>query len=316
VAHRAKSGTPLLDRLLGALARTAARVPRRILALALVLAVVSFWGLGHIQVDSDFLNFFGPRARVRTDNETINQQIVGTNLFSSIVEGERGTRRGWEVVKLVKGLETYIGTLPGITSTISLVDILKLVESGTTKGDSGDLIVTPDGRVVPAPPPKSFLEDPRQLKPLLRTIAKVPELSAGVVTKDFSRANVTVRTRLSGSRTIEETLQKIRTYIETHFPANRPARLTGTLVLLTGTTSDIVAGQIESLSIALGVIFVVMSAMFLSFRIGFLAILPNLLPIAIFFGVMGLLGIRLNLGTSLIAAIALGIAVDSTVHYM
>src|SRR5262249_10143478 len=57
-------------------------------------------------------------------------------------------------------------------------------------------------------------------------------------------------------------------------------------------------------------------AMFLSFRIGFLAILPNLLPIAIFFGVMGWLGIQLNLGTSLIAAIALGIAVDSTVHYM
>src|SRR5262249_1504180 len=85
---------------------------------------------------------------------------------------------------------------------------------------------------------------------------------------------------------------------------------------LTGTTSDIVAGQIESLTIALGVIFVVMSAMFLSARIGFLAILPNVLPILIFFGVMGQLGILLNLGTSLIAAISLGIAVDSTIHYM
>src|SRR5262249_1807136 len=124
------------------------------------------------------------------------------------------------------------------------------------------------------------------------------------------------RTRLSGSRALEETLQKIYTYIDTHFPANRPARLTGTLVLLTGTTSDIVAGQIESLSIALGAIFGVVSAMFLPFRIGFPAILPNLLPIAISFGVMGWLGIQLTLGTSLIAAIALGIAVDSTVHYM
>ena len=56
--------------------------------------------------------------------------------------------------------------------------------------------------------------------------------------------------------------------------------------------------------------------MFLSTRIGFLAILPNVLPILIFFGVMGQLGILLNLGTSLIAAISLGIAVDSTIHYM
>ena len=91
---------------------------------------------------------------------------------------------------------------------------------------------------------------------------------------------------------------------------------TGNLVLLTGTTSDIVTGQIKSLSLALGVIFVVMSLMFLSAKVGFLAILPNVLPIVIFFGVMGWLGILLNLGTSLIAAIALGIAVDSTIHYM
>src|SRR2546422_8388210 len=59
-----------------------------------------------------------------------------------------------------------------------------------------------------------------------------------------------------------------------------------------------------------------MTAMFLSAKIGFFAILPNLLSIVIFFGVMGWLGILLNLGTSLFAAIALGIAVDSTIHYM
>src|SRR5262249_3828532 len=121
---------------------------------------------------------------------------------------------------------------------------------------------------------------------------------------------------LSGSAVVEDTLHKIREYIARTLPANMPVRLTGNLVLLTGTTSDIVAGQVESLGIALGIIFVVMSLMFLSARIGFLAILPNLLPIGAFFGVMGFLGIRLNLGTSLIAAIALGIVVDSTVHYM
>src|SRR5262249_51639053 len=82
VAHRAKGGTPLLDRLLGALAWAAERAPRRILVLALVLLVVSLWGLRQIGVDADFLYFFSPRAQVRADNETINQQIVGTNLFS------------------------------------------------------------------------------------------------------------------------------------------------------------------------------------------------------------------------------------------
>jgi predicted RND superfamily exporter protein len=318
VAHRAKGGTPLLDRLLGALAWAAAWAPRRILVLALVLLVVSLWGLRQIQVDADFLYFFSPRAPVRTDNETINQQIVGTNPFYIIVEGEPDTLKRWEVLKLVKDLEAYIETLPGITSTVSVVDILELLESGTTlnKASGGELVVTEQGELVEPEPPKPFWEEPRNLEPVLGTIAMFPDTFSSAVTKDFSRASIVVRTRLSGSRTVEETLEKIRAYIKTHFPLNLPTRLTGTLVLLTGTTSDIVKGQIESLSIALGVIFLVMSAMFLSFRIGLLAILPNLLPIFIFFGVMGWLGIRLNLGTSLIAAIALGIAVDSTVHYM
>ena len=318
VARRARSGTPLLGRVLGALAWAAAWARRRILAVALVLAVVSLWGLRQIQVDSDFLYFFSPRAGVRTDNEAINQQIVGTNLFYIIVEGERDAFKRWEVLKLVKDLETYIDTLPGITSTASLVDYLELLESGTTRSTTsgGDLVLTEKGELVAAERPKPFWEEPRNLAPVLGTISMFPDTFSGAVTKDFSRASITVRTRLSASRAVEDTLGKIRSYIKTHFPLDLPTRLTGTLVLQTGTTSDIVAGQIESLSIALAVIFVVMSAMFLSFRIGFLAILPNLLPIGIFFGVMGWLGIRLNFGTSLIAAIALGIAVDSTVHYM
>jgi hypothetical protein len=104
--------------------------------------------------------------------------------------------------------------------------------------------------------------------------------------------------------------------VSRQFPPKLKVTPTGNLVLLTGTASDIVAGQIKSLSLALAVIFVVMSAMFLSFRVGMLAIVPNVLPIVIFFGAMGWSAIYLNLGTSLIAAIALGIAVDSTIHFM
>src|SRR5207249_7340751 len=88
-----------------------------------------------------------------------------------------------------------------------------------------------------------------------------------------------VRTSLSGSRRVEETLDRIRVYVAEHFPADIAVNLTGTLVLLTGTASDIVAGQIKSLTLALGIIFLVMTAMFLSAKIGFFAILPNVVPI-------------------------------------
>ncbi len=290
---------------------------RAILRGAVALGVVALAGTWFIHVDSDFLYYFDEDSEVRRANEAINREIVGSNPFYLVIDGgQPGALRRWEVLKEVKELQEFLLTLPGITSSISLVDYLELLEAGLARSGEGDLVLDDEGRAVPAPKPKTFWKDPKNLEPVLKLIDLSPATFKSVVTADFAKASVLVRTNLSGSRRIEATLQRIRRYIAEHFPADLPVRLTGTLVLMTGTTSDIVAGQIKSLTLALGVIFIVMALMFLSAKVGFLAILPNVLPIVIFFGVMGWLGVLLNVGTSLIAAIALGIAVDSTIHYM
>src|SRR6266571_2269725 len=316
----ARSGkiSPALSENLRRLAERAFAKRREILWGAATLALVALAGAWRIRVDSDFLYYFEPRSEVRRANETINQKIVGSNPFYIVIDGGApGALRRWEVLKLIKDLQGFLARQPGITSSISVVDYLEVLEAGFNKqAEGGDLVIDEQGNLVPAEAPKPFWQDPKSLGPLLDTMMKSPETFKSVVTKDFSRASILVRTNLSGSRRIEETLDTIRRYVADRFPAQIPVTLTGTLVLLTGTTSDIVAGQIKSLTLALGIIFLVMTAMFLSVKIGFFAILPNVLPIMIFFGVMGWLGILLNLVTSLIAAIALGIAVDSTIHYM
>src|SRR5438445_963982 len=292
---------------------------RHILWAGVAVSLVALVGARRIQVDADFLYYFEPGSEVRRANETINREIIGSNPFYIIVEGGApGVIRRWEVLKLIKDLQDFLGKLPGVTSSLSLVDYLETLETRTNgqPEGGGDLIVDEQGNVVPAEQPKPFWQDPKNLEPLLETIDKSPGTLKSVVTPDFRTASILVRTSLSGSRRVEETLDRIRLYVAEHFPADIAVNLTGTLVLLTGTASDIVAGQIKSLTLALGIIFLVMTAMFLSAKIGFFAILPNVVPIVIFFGVMGWLGIYLNLGTSLIAAIALGIAVDSTIHYM
>jgi predicted RND superfamily exporter protein len=303
------------------LRRLGARVSgsrRAILWTAAAFALVALAGAWRIQVDSDFLYYFEPSSEVRRANEAINQKIVGSNPFYIVIDGGGpGALRHWEVLKLIKDLQGFLARQPGITSSISVVDFLEALESRSSgQAEGGDLVIDEQGNIVPAPAPKSFWEDPKSLEPLLDTMMKSPDTFKSVITRDFGKASILVRTSLSGSRRIEQTLNLIRQYVAEHFPAEIRVTLTGTLVLLTGTTSDIVAGQIKSLTLALGIIFLVMTAMFLSAKIGFFAIAPNVLPIMIFFGVMGWLGILLNLGTSLIAAIALGIAVDSTIHFM
>jgi hypothetical protein len=59
-----------------------------------------------------------------------------------------------------------------------------------------------------------------------------------------------------------------------------------------------------------------LTLLFTSRRVGFMALMPNVIPIAIYFGALGLFGITLNPTTSLIACIVLGIAVDDTIHYL
>lgn len=283
------------------------------------LAVAAVVGSLFIQVDSNFLYYFKPSSRIRLDNQVINEKIVGSNPFYLVIEGdEAGAMKRWEVLKLVKELENFLLTLPGITSSLSFVDYLELFEVGLyPEGGSGDLAFDDQGNPLPAEEkPKPFWEEPKNLAPVLQLVSTNPKAFRGVVTSDYRSGTILVRTNLTGSQSIEQTLARIREYVGKQFPPKLKVTPTGNLVLLTGTASDIVAGQIESLSVALAVIFVVMSLMFLSLKVGLLAILPNALPILIFFGVMGGSGIFLNLGTSLIAAIALGIAVDSTIHYM
>ncbi|TMB00016.1 MAG: cyclic nucleotide-binding domain-containing protein [Deltaproteobacteria bacterium] len=315
----ARSGkiSPRLSRALTRLGQHAYASRAKILAGAAVLCVVGFLGALAIHVDSDFLYYFDEKSEVRVDTETINREIVGSNPFYIVIEGPSpGFLKRWEVLKEIKDLQKFLAGLPGITSSISLVDYMELLESGLNRTGAGDLVIDEDGNIVPAPKPRSFLEEPKNLEPVLSMIATSPATFKSVVTEDFGETNILVRTNLSGSRRIEETLARIRDWDAAHFPAEVRLHLTGNLVLLSGTASDIVKGQIESLSLALGIIFVVLALMFLSARIGFFAILPNVVPIVLFFGTMGWLGILLNLGTSLIAAIALGIAVDSTIHYM
>lgn len=288
-----------------------------VLTAALAVAAVSLLGLPRIHVDSNFLSYFDPDSKVRSDNQIINDTIVGSNPFYLVIESDQpGMLERWEVLRQIKDLQLFLDRQPGVSGTISLVDYLEILEPGFNTGGGEDFVIDAEGNLVPFEAPKPFWEDPSSLIPILKMVKKNAATFSSVVTPDFSRGNILVRSTLSGSTQIEALLAKVRAYIARHIPAHLHIVPTGTLVLMTGTSSEIVTGQVRSLTLALVVIFAIMALMFLSLRIGLLAIIPNFLAILLFFGLLGWLDISLNLGTSLIATIALGIAVDNTVHFM
>ncbi len=98
-------------------------------------------------------------------------------------------------------------------------------------------------------------------------------------------------------------------------PATR-LNTTGTLVLMNLTSDQLAREQMKSL--LLSVIFITTILIFLcrSCKMGLMCMIPAGLPVLMFFGLLGWTGISLNVNTSVIAAIAIGIGVDNCIQYL
>ncbi len=125
-----------------------------------------------------------------------------------------------------------------------------------------------------------------------------------------------VRTTLSGSADVGAFVQRVEQFAAARFPAGVTVRPTGTVVLLNQSADALVWGQVTGLWQELGALLALLSFLFLSVRVGVLALIPNVIPTVMLFGLMGWSGISLNVSTSTIAAIAIGIAIDDTIHLL
>ncbi len=126
---------------------------------------------------------------------------------------------------------------------------------------------------------------------------------------------VTLRMRVSGSTAFLELREALKFKIPTLLP-NLEVGYTGGQVLTSESANNIAAGQIESVFLALVVIFVILTCLFLSWKMGVIALFPNIVAVLIFFGTLGWMSIPIGLTISVIAAIALGIGVDDTIHFL
>ena len=295
-----------------------------IIVAAALLVIPCVWGISYIRADSNFIQFFKKDSPVRRANEVIGEKIGGTQNFEVIINsGKRGGATSFDLLERMRDLQKYLASLPGVDQTVSLVDYCELLDRAIQSGGTGeDLVINEAGEAVTPStasgggPITTFWERPEQLKGVMELVNGSPKTFAAWVSPDFSIARVLVRTRLTSSSDIVRTAEEIRHYGKKHFPPEVTVRPTGSLILLNEATEDIVWGQITSLSFALAVIFVVLSLMFLSVKVGLLSLLPNLLAILVLFGAMGWTGMTLNLGTSIIASIAIGIAVEDAIRYL
>lgn len=94
------------------------------------------------------------------------------------------------------------------------------------------------------------------------------------------------------------------------------ARYTGLVPLVYKTQHELMRGLVNSLTSAFGLIAIVMILVLKSPSAGMLSMIPNVFPVVVIFGAMGWLGVLVDIGTMMTASVALGVAVDDTMHYL
>ena len=140
------------------------------------------------------------------------------------------------------------------------------------------------------------------------------EESEELVSPDYQRASLELRLALASTSEIAALVEAIDAGIDREPLKAADLEFTGIGALWLKLMEHIVSSQIKGVLIALAVITLVMCAALGSLRTGLVAMLPNLSPVLLTLGVMGWAGIPLDYNKLFIAVVAIGIAVDDTLH--
>jgi predicted RND superfamily exporter protein len=122
--------------------------------------------------------------------------------------------------------------------------------------------------------------------------------------------------RTVGDRDTKEVMAVIDDYIEAEFPKNVRAIVGGSASIESAITALIVNSQIISIGISILVVLIILALSYRSIAAGIIGAIPLVLAIICNFAVMGFVGIKLNIGTALIASISVGIGIDYTIHFI
>ena len=115
------------------------------------------------------------------------------------------------------------------------------------------------------------------------------------------------------SQSKRQLVEQVERISREEFPT---AEVTGFFVLLTSLIDSVMRDQWLSFGLATLAVGGMMIVPFRSVRLALIALVPNTLPILVVLGGIGWLGLRINLGAAMIAAVSVGLSVDSSIHYI
>ncbi len=269
-----------------------------IILLFLGATAISLAGIPRIHINHNAIDSLGDDSPVRKRIALVNENLAGLETLSIVVEsGIEDTFLKVRYLEELAKIQAFIKKKGWSRSTTSFADYLSLLNGAFQELDE-PIMPESDDAVTE-----------------LMIFLKQDEVRS-YVNKDFSEARILVRHDIDSSEKLEQVLNELQSFIDNHLDPGLRAHITGDSVLTFLATHAMISGQFESIALLLVIIVLIIGVLFTEVRVGLLATLPNIFPVFVMFGFMGFMDIPLNIGTTMAAAIAIGIAVDDTLHFM
>ncbi|HYN07152.1 MAG TPA: MMPL family transporter [Vicinamibacterales bacterium] len=287
-----------------AVAAFSTRRARLVLAVGLVTTIIAAIGVTRLRVDTNHINFFSPKHPLGESAGIIDTRLGGIYTFQILLEGPAESMRQPETLARMDRLEAELRALPFVKKVTGLADYVKRIHR--------DLGAPGGATAIPADAPLIAQEL------FVFSLADQGRVELErVAASDFSKAQITIKLASMSSDLVFEQINEAERRAARIFAGSdvRPT-VTGSGRLFATLDHYLVVSQISSFATAFLTVFAMIFLIFRSWRFGILAIVPNLFPVLAIFGVMGWLGISLNVATIMLASVALGVVDDDTIHFI
>lgn len=306
-AKQADASPSRVDRLLVAFGDFSALRPWTVVLLWSALSVFGLWAAAKLRPSHDTMRWFPPGFSTRVAADTANAEMKGVMTVEVVVDTGRENglispamlNRLDEAEKFAEGVqEGYI--VAG--QSISLVDIVKETHQALNGNDPAFYAIPQDQELL--------------AQELLLFESSGADDLHQFVDGSFQRARISLRVPFEDGFVYIPYVEELERGLHEIFGDDAKVQVTGLTALFLRTISAMLSSTIKSYSLSILMVAPLMILLIGELRMGVLSLVPNLMPILVGLGFMHVVGIPFDMFTMMIGSIAIGIAVDDTIHFM
>ncbi len=250
-----------------------------------------------VNAETNMMKYFSDDHPLTLSTHLIEDKLSGVMSLDVVFYGDgRDSLKKIANLKQIENFQQWVSKLPQVDKVNSLVDTIKQMHLSFHLNDKQyDKLPDNDALISQY----FFIYDGKDIYEL--------------VNREFDQTRVTLSLNEHNSGKIRDFLAQLDTYLQSHIKGIK-WDIGGEARLFAEQDRLLISGQVYSLFIAIILIFAMMLLSWRNTGQAVLTMLPNLSPIIGIFILMGIFNVYLDMATAMISSVAIGIAVDDTIH--